>query len=151
VPLRLRQKIQAVPRQAKLREVNAVDVAVGVVVNANQHVLISKRAAYQHQGNRWEFPGGKKEPNETIAAALTRELFEELGLEVRNAEPLCTIEFEYPEKCVRLQVFWVFEFSGQVTSKEGQEWRWVAVHELGEYTFPDANAPIVDAIQARFQ
>lgn len=129
----------------------AVHVAVGVVVDANYHILLSLRADHQHQGGRWEFPGGKVEVSESVQQGLARELDEELGVLVREAEPLCKIRHTYPDKQVILDVWWVTEFTGQIEGKEGQEWRWVPVKELDQYKFPDANTPILEAIRQRLE
>ena len=37
-----------------------LQVAVGVIVNAEREILIARRHAHQHQGDLWEFPGGKQ-------------------------------------------------------------------------------------------
>jgi 8-oxo-dGTP diphosphatase len=58
----------------------AVHVAVGVVVDDQQRILISQRSAQAHQGGLWEFPGGKVESGESVTRALARELREELGI-----------------------------------------------------------------------
>lgn len=123
-----------------------IHVAVGVVINADQQILISLRAAHQHQGNRWEFPGGKVEAGEAVIASLSRELTEELGIGVEQAEPLCAIEHAYSDKKVLLDVWWVTAISGQVQALEGQEWRWVPANSLADYEFPAANVPILQAI-----
>ena len=72
-----------------------IDVVVAVVVNTSNQVLISFRHASLHQGNLWEFPGGKIEPGESVKSALHRELMEELGLEIRQCFPLQTINYQY--------------------------------------------------------
>lgn len=128
-----------------------IDVAVGVVCNAQQQILISRRAAHQHQGNRWEFPGGKVDGDESVSTALSRELHEELGVEVQGYAPLCDIEFNYPDKAVRLHVFWIDQFSGNIAGREGQEWQWVAADSLVNFQFPDANQPILAAIEKRLK
>ena len=51
-----------------------IDVAAAAIFNDRDELLIAKRAAHRHQGNLWEFPGGKLEPDETAAQALSREL-----------------------------------------------------------------------------
>lgn len=126
-----------------------IDVAVGVVCNPQQQILISRRAAHQHQGNRWEFPGGKVDAGESVSSALIRELDEELGVLVQGYDSLCTIDFNYPDKLVRLHVFWVDEFSGDIHSREGQEWQWAQASGLSAFEFPDANTPILEAIEKR--
>lgn len=123
-----------------------VDVAVGVIMRGDQ-VLISWRHASQHQGNRYEFPGGKIDPHETAAQGLARELKEELGIDIKQVIQAQQLEFAYPEKTVRLHIFKVTAFEGEPTGQEGQPVRWVQRHELHNYQFPDANAPILRMVQ----
>ncbi len=80
----------------------------------------------------WEFPGGKRQPGEAPLAALKRELDEELGIEVLEAEPVLELVHDYPDKRVRLDVWHVRRYRGQVTAREGQPLRWVTVAECRE-------------------
>ena len=123
-----------------------LDVAVGVIMRGTQ-VLISWRHAGQHQGNRYEFPGGKIDAGETPAQGLARELKEELGIEVHQSIRAGQLQFAYPEKTVRLHVFKVTQFSGEPLGQEGQPVQWVERDELPNYQFPDANAPILRMVQ----
>lgn len=123
-----------------------VHVAVGVVENRQGEVLISHRAAHQHQGNLWEFPGGKVEAGERVEDALARELLEEMNLHVDNCAPLTVIEHSYTDKRVRLDVWKVTAFHGEVKGMEGQLWRWVPRHQLEAYPFPEANQAILDCL-----
>ncbi|MBF6647214.1 Nudix family hydrolase [Methylobacter sp. BlB1] len=122
-----------------------LQVAVGVVKNAAGQILISLRDRSLHQGGLWEFPGGKIEPFETAEQALSRELKEELDINVEVASPLITIEHQYPDLAVQLHVFLVEQFSGHARGCEGQLFKWVAPDELGQHEFPAANRPIVTA------
>ena len=63
---------------------STVHVAVGVIVDTQQRILITRRAVGSHQGGLWEFPGGKVEPGESLEVALRRELLEETGYEPRS-------------------------------------------------------------------
>lgn len=123
-----------------------VRVAVGVVRDGEGRVLIALRPSHKHQGDLWEFPGGKIEAGESCEAALERELFEELGITVRRSIPLIGIPFHYPDKKVFLDVREVVSFDGESHGKEGQPLRWVPIQELSNYTFPAANTPIVNSI-----
>lgn len=125
-----------------------VHVAVGVVQNSQGEFLISRRAAHQHQGNLWEFPGGKVEPNEDVQIALARELREEMNIEVTDCAPLTVVEHAYTDKRVRLDVWEVTAFAGEVKGLEGQQWLWVPRHQLEAYPFPEANLPILERILA---
>ncbi|MGZ8157971.1 MAG: Nudix family hydrolase [Methylobacter sp.] len=122
-----------------------LQVAVGVVKNPEGKILISLRHADLHQGGLWEFPGGKIEPSETAEFALARELKEELNITVTAATPLITINHQYPDLGVQLNVFLVEQFSGEAKSCEGQPFKWVTPAELEHYAFPAANRPIITA------
>tara|TARA_R100001377_G_scaffold53322_1_gene31328 strand:+ start:274 stop:1224 length:951 start_codon:yes stop_codon:yes gene_type:complete len=124
-----------------------VHVAVGVVIDEANRVLVALRAAQAHQGGLWEFPGGKCEPGETIEEALRRELDEELGIAVLRDAPLCTIEHDYGDKRVLLEVRRVLSFAGEAKGREGQAVRWAALDSLEPAQFPAANLPIIRRIQ----
>ncbi len=124
-----------------------LQVAVGVVKNAQGDILISLRDQTLHQGGLWEFPGGKVEPQESVEQALRRELKEELGITVISETPLIAIQHQYPELAVELRVFLVENYSGDAISRLGQPCRWVNPSELNHYAFPVANQPIVTAVQ----
>jgi 8-oxo-dGTP diphosphatase len=126
---------------------NPLQVAVGVVKKPEGKILISLRHADLHQGGLWEFPGGKIEPSETAEFALARELKEELNITVTAATPLITINHQYPDLAVQLNVFLVEQFSGEARSCEGQPFKWVAPAELEDYAFPAANQPIITAVR----
>lgn len=122
-------------------------VAVGVIYNLTRDsVLISKRSAGQHLAGYWEFPGGKVENNEDVLSALTRELSEELGIDVRKAKSFTTISYDYPDKIVLLDVWKVLEWHGEPANLENQEIRWVHISDLKKYKFPDANKHIIQSI-----
>lgn len=119
-----------------------VEVAVGVIKRDNK-IYISKRADDLHQGGKWEFPGGKREANETIEQALVRELSEEIGIQVTKQSHFMLIEHDYGDKKVRLDVRLVEGFEGEARHQEGQESQWVAITDLRQFTFPDANKVII--------
>ncbi|WP_445356748.1 8-oxo-dGTP diphosphatase MutT [Microbulbifer sp. ANSA002] len=125
-----------------------IHVAVGVVRRSDGKILIARRPDHLHMGGRWEFPGGKVESGESVQQALTRELLEEVAIEVDQLQPLVEIQHEYAEKTVFLDTWQVTAFSGEAQGREGQETAWVAVQELNNYQFPDANQAIIEAIKA---
>lgn len=125
-----------------------VHVAVGVIENGRGEIFVTKRLGHQHQGGKWEFPGGKVEEGETLLHALYRELSEEIGINVVAAEPLLLVEHDYGDKAVKLDVWLVRGFVGQPRGLEGQEGQWVAIKDLDTLEFPDANGPIVEAVKA---
>ena len=125
-----------------------IHVAVAVIVNEQKQVLIALRQAHQHQGDLWEFPGGKVELGETTELALIREVKEELGLEIIKARPLIEIRHDYQDKSVLLDVWSTCAFEGEAKGLEGQTIRWCPIERLTEFYFPAANQTIIKAIQA---
>jgi 8-oxo-dGTP diphosphatase len=125
-------------------------VAVGVILDANRKILITRRAADAHQGDLWEFPGGKIEQGESLLDALQRELHEELGIEVGRTTALLEVRHDYGDKAVILEVHMVWEFRGEARPLEGQPMAWVSAQELKRYAFPAANKPIIEAVEKLF-
>ena len=124
-------------------------VAVGIILRHNQ-TFVTLRSDDKHQGGKWEFPGGKVEAGETLLTALRRELNEEVGITVNQTKPLMTIEHDYGDKCVRLNVHVVSNFNGQAHGAEGQPSEWVSIDELDNYDFPAANVEIISAIKTKY-
>jgi 8-oxo-dGTP diphosphatase len=122
-------------------------VAVGVVRNGRGEILIARRHDHLHQGGLWEFPGGKVEPQETVEAALKRELREELAITVEQATPLIKIRHHYGDKRVLLDVWRVDAYLGEPQGQENQPILWVSPAELKSFDFPAANRPIVAAVR----
>ena len=123
-----------------------VHVAVGVIARGDE-IFITLRPDDGHQGGKWEFPGGKVEEGETVLQALRRELAEEVGITVNHSEPVIVITHDYGDKQVKLDVHRVNDFTGEPHGKEGQASRWVNVKSLNASDFPEANIPIISALQ----
>lgn len=130
-----------------------VNVAVAVIHFNNQY-LLGFRHASQHQGNRYEFVGGKIEPDETPTQGLIREVHEEIGLDIAQniTVKMGVIRHDYADKTVALLVFKIqvsqaqFEELQHGKGKEGQAVTWVHQSDLvaNQYPLPDANARILE-------
>lgn len=126
-----------------------IHVVAAIVWQSSQcdRFLIARRPSGKHLGGYWEFPGGKLEPGETPRQALERELREEIGIEVGEAEAFMKVYFRYPERNVLLDTWTVSSFSGEVGSRENQPLRWIGLREIATYDFPPADEPILEALQ----
>ena len=123
-----------------------IEVAAGLIHHDGRY-LIAKRRAGVHLAGLWEFPGGKREQGETLEECLRRELFEELNIRIDAPVPFRIIKHEYPEKTVELHFFRCAIEAGLATPLDSAEIRWVHPSELGEYQFPPADRPIIEALQ----
>ena len=123
-------------------------VAAIIVSSDSRQVLLAKRPSHKHQGGKWEFPGGKVEPNELAHEALVRELAEELGIQTSSEQMQLfqEVRHTYPEKQVHLEFWWVQGFSGNPLGLEGQEVQWFTWSALSGLIFPEANQPIVQRL-----
>ena len=123
-----------------------VEVAVAVIESADSAFLLAQRPAGKVYAGWWEFPGGKVDEGESAVAALSRELHEELGIEVRRAYPWITRRFVYPHATVRLNFFRVVEWAGEPHPKEDQAIRWQRFDApMAEPMLP-ANAPVLRSL-----
>lgn len=125
-----------------------VHVLVGLIGDADGRWLVGRRRPGQELEGYWEFPGGKRATSEEPLDALRRELAEELGIELLDAEPFMQLAHDYPHRRVRLDVWRVLRYRGRVTACEGQELAWVAARDLPGLHLLPADRPIVAALAA---
>jgi 8-oxo-dGTP diphosphatase len=102
----------------------AVDVAVGVLFNAQRQFLLTSRPAGKVYAGCWEFPGGKLEAGETVEQALARELEEELGIRIGVPQAWKVELMDYPHARVRLHFCKVFDWDGVFDMREHQSMSW---------------------------
>jgi 8-oxo-dGTP diphosphatase len=127
---------------------DALRVVAAVVVDRQGQVLIAQRPPGKWQAGRWEFPGGKLEPGETEAAAVRRELAEELGIRVDAAERLADITHDYPDRRVAIGLWLVLRHQGDPVGLDGQALRWVAPDSLETCDLLEADLPMLPALRA---
>ena len=101
-----------------------VDVAVGVLIDADGRFLLTSRPEGKVYAGYWEYPGGKLEVGETVEDALRRELHEELGITIGPAEPWRVELVDYPHARVRLNFCKVYRWTGEFEMREGQTMAW---------------------------
>lgn len=124
----------------------SIDVAAGLIFRAGK-LLITQRHADAHLGGLWEFPGGKREPGESFEGCLTRELREELGIEVQVLELVESIPHAYPEKTVYLRFHRCRWLAKEPQPLGCQDLRWVSREELAQFTFPAADAKLLEHLR----
>jgi 8-oxo-dGTP diphosphatase len=124
---------------------NVIQVAAGLVF-AGGKLLITQRREQDHLGGLWEFPGGKLETGETFEHCLVRELDEELGIAVRVGVEVEDLTHVYPEKTVRLRFFCCELLEGEAHPIHCQALAWVTRNELNDYSFPEADARLLEIL-----
>jgi len=108
-------------------------VVTAGILHRNGLLLIAKRPSSGLLGGLWEFPGGKVEDGETHAAALARELQEELGIRADVGEHLGTYHHAYTHFRVTLHAYHVSAPNLEIKPVQPSEVRWVSITELEDY------------------
>ena len=125
-----------------------VEVVAALIRDEHGCYLITRRRRGTHLEGLWEFPGGKREPTETLEESLRRELTEELGASFAVGDRVETVRWDYPEKTVILSFFHCRWEAGTIEPREGQLMQWVPVGELRRYEFPPADAGLLALLEA---
>ena len=112
-----------------------------------QEFLLAQRPPGKAYAGYWEFPGGKREPGETIIETCRRELKEELGVDCEWIEPWITREFIYPHAHVRIRFFRIRRWRGELHPHEHTGLYWLGLGESPEVSpILPANGPILEAL-----
>jgi A/G-specific adenine glycosylase len=117
-------------------------VAVGIIWKG-KHILIAKRFARDLLGGLWEFPGGHREKNETLAHCVARETREELGIEIAVGEEFAVIDHAYSHFKISMHAFRCRWVRGRPRAIGCAAWKWIAPRDLARYAFPAANRQII--------
>lgn len=150
--VRVRAKIQAVPRQTGLATgsvINQIKVAAGILVDKAGRALITERVGDTPFAGLWEFPGGKLKDGEATETALRRELLEELGVSIKACEYFMHVDHSYPDRQVSLDFYIVTNWSASPRGLENQRIRWLPLDELEVAELLPADAPVVSALRTR--
>jgi 8-oxo-dGTP diphosphatase len=128
-----------------------VEVVAAVIERPDGSFLLAQRPPGKVYAGYWEFPGGKVEPDEPLAAALARELHEELGIAVDIAHPWMVQNYTYPHATVRLNFFRVRAWRGEPHGREDQQLAWQRVSAISVAPLLPANAPVLRALQLPYE
>jgi A/G-specific adenine glycosylase len=147
------------PVKTKRKPIPHYDVAVGII-RRGKRLLIDRRKPEGLLGGLWEFPGGKRQENESLERCLTREIREELGIRVKIIRPLMSVPHAYTHFRITLHAY-ECRLASPERSRTGRyvsrfpraigcaEWRWVRPDELDCYAFPSANRKVIAELLGR--
>src|ERR1017187_5593392 len=141
---------KATRQHANTPALQTIEVSAGLVFRQGK-LLITQRHAGAHLGGLWEFPGGKREPQETFEACLVRELREELGIEVEVGDILESLPHDYPGKSVHLKFFRCRWKQGEPKTLDCADFKWISRAELNDYEFPAADARVLKLLNSSLE
>lgn len=122
-------------------------VVAGILLSAENRVLIADRQRAGSMRHYREFPGGKLHAGETAADALRRELTEELGIYAQLTDHFHRLSHAYPDKVVDIDFYLVRKWRGTPVGLEGQVLSWVSISGLHEENLLPADLPVIAALQ----
>ena len=125
-----------------------LNIAIGILRNTRNEVLLGKRMKGKNLKGYWEFPGGKIKPDETPEEALFREFQEELGIEIGRSKKMESISYQYDQYDVLLMPFKIIDYVGNPAGLEGQELMWCATDQLKEIEILPADQSLVEKLAA---
>jgi 8-oxo-dGTP diphosphatase len=123
-------------------------IVTAAIIERDGAFLVTRRQPGVHLEGHWEFPGGKCQEGEALAACLARELREELNVEARVGQEVLTTSHEYPDRRVELH-FIECRIAGEPLPQQGQEMRWVPRGELTGLQFPPADKQLIQLLTTR--
>ncbi len=119
------------------------------IIEKEGRILIARRKEGDSQQNKWEFPGGTIEAEETPEECLKRELFEEFGVETRVGDFVGSSQFLSSAQPIELMAYKVSHICGEFKPSAHQEIRWVLPSELINYDFAEADRVIIKKLLSR--
>lgn len=122
---------------------NKTRKVTAAVIEREDRVLCCRRKPGLVAEGLWEFPGGKLEEGEAPEAGLRRELEEELGVEARVGEFLCSVPFTGSLASFELIVYRAELLGGDLRLTDHDEVRWLAPEEMDESSFSKPDRPVV--------
>jgi A/G-specific adenine glycosylase len=125
------------------------DVTAGVIWNGSGDLLITRRPEDGLLGGLWEFPGGKRRPGEPLHDCLHREIDEELAIQIKIGDLLCTIEHTFTHFYMTLYAYECKFLSGTPQCLGCTDLRWVTPDQLDAFAFPVADQKIIAALRDR--
>ena len=128
-----------------------IEVVAAVLKNEGEFLAVQRAPSkLDYVSEKWEFPGGKVEAGETLVAAITRELDEELRIAVTGPQLLLTIEHSYPDFDITMHCFVIEVPTRELELTEHIDSRWLSIDQLWDVEWAAADIPAVEKLQSTF-
>lgn len=137
----------AYPRKRKRAAVPHKHVGAALVVDSRGRILVAQRGEGGMLGGLWEFPGGKREPGETIEACIARELREELGIEIKVGAHVITVSHAFSHFTMDLHAHWARLVSGRPRAIDCAAWKWATRADFDALAFGKADRRIIEFLR----
>jgi len=121
------------------------DVVAAIIKKDNLY-LIAQRDKNKYMGLTWEFPGGKVEPNENFHEALSREIQEELNIQINVHEKIAEEKYKDDEINIILHYYLCSEKSGTIRLNEHENIAWVEKEDFDKYDFVEGDGNVLSLL-----
>ncbi|MFM2476384.1 (deoxy)nucleoside triphosphate pyrophosphohydrolase [Celerinatantimonas sp. MCCC 1A17872] len=121
-----------------------IEVVAAVIYRDGKYLAVQRgKAKYDYVSYKWEFPGGKVEPGESLESALQRELKEELKIEISGIKLLTTVKHEYPDFHITMHCFLCQLKSSEITLIEHINLAWLTLKSISTIELADADKKVI--------
>tara|TARA_X000000368_G_scaffold199784_1_gene157780 strand:- start:227 stop:604 length:378 start_codon:yes stop_codon:yes gene_type:complete len=120
---------------------NPTNVVAAIIKN-NDYYLLAKRNKDKYMGLKWEFPGGKVEDRETFKEALSREILEELNVNIDIHHKVAQESYQDDEINIVLHYFMCSLVDENIVLSEHEEIQWVKKQDFYKYEFVPGDGDI---------
>jgi 8-oxo-dGTP diphosphatase len=129
------------------KHANIIKVTAAILVKDHK-IIIAKRGPDDRLANKWEFPGGKVEFNETPEQCLKREIKEEFDIDVSVGEYLGSSIYHYDHISIELMAYRTYWENGKIDLKDHDDFKWISLEQLAEFDFAPADLVFVEKLQS---
>ncbi len=123
-----------------------VKVTAAILVKNNK-IIIARRGPDDKLADKWEFPGGKIEIDETPEQCLKREMKEEFDIDVSVGEYLGSSIYKYDHISIELLAYRTYWEEGEIDLKDHDEFKWISLEQLSEFDFAPADLIFVEKLR----
>jgi len=119
---------------------------VAAIIKKGDYYLLAKRNKNKYMGLKWEFPGGKVEQNETLKEALSREILEELNVNIEIHSKVAKERYQDHEINIELHYFKCSLIDNDIVLSEHEAIEWVKKQDFLKYEFVPGDGDITSLI-----
>ena len=124
---------------------NSTDVVAAIIKKGDKY-LLAKRSKEKYMGLKWEFPGGKVEQNETFKDALSREILEELNVNIEIHNKVAEERYQDEEINIVLHYYLCTLIDTNIILSEHEAIEWVKKQDFSKYEFVPGDSDITSLI-----
>ena len=119
---------------------------VAAIIKKDNFYLIVQRNRNKYMGLKWEFPGGKVETSETFHEALSREIQEELSIQINVHEKIAEEKYKDDQIDIILHYYLCSEKSGTTILNEHEDIAWVEKKDFDKYDFVEGDGNVLSLL-----